>query len=133
MSDMGDITIVAANADVSTTRPRSATGGKGASSLGKGGTPSSGKGTSLGGKGSTSSRPDDLFLEDGKEKNSSDDQEDGNSTDNVRTSGNVPSQSGDENTFDLGVIEPEPDNLTPNEISNVVDNRNFGSLSNDDP
>ena len=114
---------------MSTTRP--ATGGKGASSLGKGGTPSSGKGISSGGKGSTTSSPDDLLREDSNDMKSTDNERDTSSGDDVGTSSNILPRSDDESTFDLETAsEPEPAELTPNEIGN---NRNFGSLSNDDP
>lgn len=114
---------------LSTTRP--ATGGKGASSLGKGGTPSSGKGISSGGKASTTSSPDDLLREDSNDMKSTDNERDTSSGDDVGTSSNILPRSDDENTFDLETAsEPEPAELTPNEIGN---NRNFGSLSNDDP
>lgn len=108
---------------LSTTRP--ATGGKGASSLGKGGTPSSGKGISSRGKGSTTISLDELLREDSNDKKSDGNERDARSGDGVGTSSNILPLSDDKNTFDL-----EPAELTPNEIGN---NRNFGSLSNDDP
>lgn len=110
---------------LSTTRP--ATGGKGASSLGKGGTPSSGKGTSSGGKGSITTSSDELLREDSNDKKSDGNERD-NSGDDVGTSSTIPPRSDDENTFDLETNEPEPAELTK-----IGNNRNFGSLSNDDP
>ena len=118
-----DTTGAVVDTGLSATRP--ATGGKGTSSLGKGGIPSSGKGTSSGGKGSTTTSPDELLREDSNGKKSDDNKRDASSGDDVGTSSTIPPRSDDENTFDL-----EPAEFTPNEIGN---NRNFGSLSNDDP
>ena len=103
------------------TTSRPATGGKGASSLGKGGTLSSGKKASSGGKGSTTTSPDDLLREDSNDMKSAGNERGVNSGDNVAT------------TSEIEVNELEPADLTSTPIGNVVENRNFGSLSNDDP
>ena len=124
-----DTTGTVVDTGLSTIRP--ATGGKGASSLGKGGTPSRGKGTSSRGKGSTTTSPDELLREDSNDKKSDGNERDASSGDDVGTSSKILPRSDDGNTFDLETAsEPEPAELTPNEIGN---NRNFGSLSNDDP
>lgn len=58
---------------------------------------------------------------------SADNERDTSSGDDAGTSSNI--RSDDENTFDLETTnEPEPAELIP-----IGNNRNFGSLSNDDP